>query len=100
MNEQSDLPIDRPRQYHGLKCIAQFFDAIKDGSKTFEVRWDDRGYQVGDVLILNRIIPEMANIMDPQQPAIVLKVTYVLRGEEWGIMKGYVVLGFEKIQAL
>lgn len=93
---QSDLPMARPRQYHSLKCIEQFFDAIERGDKTFEVRYDDRGYEVGDFLILNRVNPEHPHIMDPQQRPIVLEITYVLAGDEWGIMKGYKVLGFKK----
>ncbi len=39
---------------HELKCWPEFFDAIEDGDKTFEVRVNDRGFQKGDVLLLKR----------------------------------------------
>ena len=40
-----------------LKCWARFFDAVRDGRKTFELRKDDRvpQYAVGDVLEIERV---------------------------------------------
>ncbi len=37
---------------HELKIIPDFFEAVASGKKKFEVRYDDRGYQAGDELIL------------------------------------------------
>lgn len=37
---------------HILKVQAPYFDALRDGSKTFEVRKNDRAYQRGDTLLL------------------------------------------------
>lgn len=37
---------------HDLKVWPEFYERLDDGSKTFEVRKDDRGYQAGDVLVL------------------------------------------------
>ena len=37
---------------HILKVIPPYFDALVDGSKTFEVRKNDRAFQCGDTLIL------------------------------------------------
>ena len=37
---------------HELKTWPQYFAAVLDGSKTFEARLDDRGFEVGDVLWL------------------------------------------------
>lgn len=37
---------------HELKILPAYFDAVYDGRKKFEVRFNDRGYQVGDTLIL------------------------------------------------
>ena len=37
---------------HVLKVIPPYFDALADGSKTFEVRRNDRGFQCGDTLEL------------------------------------------------
>ena len=37
---------------HELKTWPQFFDSIVDGTKTFELRKDDRGFEVGDAVLL------------------------------------------------
>lgn len=39
--------------HRDLKCWPEYFQPICDGTKTVEVRLDDRGYQVGDVLRLH-----------------------------------------------
>lgn len=38
------------RQYHLLKTDPEVFQAVLSGAKTFEIRMNDRGYAVGDVL--------------------------------------------------
>ena len=50
---------------HTLKCWTEFFEAIQDGRKTFEIRKNDRGFQVDDLLILQEWEPL---IPDPQCP--------------------------------
>lgn len=42
---------------HELKTWPVHFDRVVDGSKTFEVRKDDRGYQTGDTLVLREWDP-------------------------------------------
>lgn len=37
---------------HDLKTDPVYFQRLVDGTKTFEVRKDDRGYQSGDTLVL------------------------------------------------
>ena len=38
--------------YHDLKINPEFFDDVNFGLKTAELRLNDRGYKVGDWLIL------------------------------------------------
>ncbi|QRV09703.1 DUF3850 domain-containing protein [Bacillus velezensis] len=38
---------------HHLKILPEYFEALKDGRKTFEIRHDDRGFKEGDTLSLN-----------------------------------------------
>lgn len=38
---------------HELKIYPQYLDALKRGVKTFEIRYNDRNYQVGDILKFN-----------------------------------------------
>jgi hypothetical protein len=51
---------------HDLKILPQYFCRVKDGSKTFEVRENDRGYQPGDIVKLmewdNSIIIEVDRV--------------------------------------
>lgn len=37
---------------HEIKCWPEFFAAVRSGIKTFEVRLNDREYQVGDRLLI------------------------------------------------
>jgi len=37
---------------HELKTLPQYFGPVVEGIKTFEIRKDDRGYAVGDLLFL------------------------------------------------
>ena len=37
---------------HELKILPKYFDAVAKRIKTFEIRKNDRNYQVGDTLIL------------------------------------------------
>ena len=37
---------------HNLKLLPEYFIAILEGRKSFEIRKDDRGFELGDILIL------------------------------------------------
>lgn len=37
---------------HEVKILPEYYDKIVAGLKTFEVRYDDRGYSDGDILVL------------------------------------------------
>ena len=50
---------------HGLKILPQYFCRVQDGSKTFEVRENDRGFQPGDIVVLNEWNPATRSIDDP-----------------------------------
>jgi uncharacterized protein DUF3850 len=43
--------------YHDIKCWPEAFVALADGTKTFEWRRDDRGYRVGDLLMIREWDP-------------------------------------------
>jgi hypothetical protein len=42
---------------HELRIYPEFFESIRDGSKTCEIRYNDRGFKVGDILCLREISP-------------------------------------------
>lgn len=38
---------------HEIKLNTEFFDDVLSGVKTFEIRKNDRGYQIGDLLAMS-----------------------------------------------
>lgn len=47
-------------QEHELKTLPEYYQQVISGQKRFEYRRNDRGYQVGDVLILREyILPDL-----------------------------------------
>lgn len=46
---------------HELKIEPRFYARVADGSKTFEIRDNDRGFQFGDAVILREWDPEPVN---------------------------------------
>lgn len=77
---------------HELKVQPPYFDALLDGSKTFEVRRNDRGFQRGDVLLL-REFDAIRQVFSGR--AVSRPVSFVYSGDPrfGGIEPGYVVLG-------
>jgi len=82
---------------HELKTWPPFFADLLSGVKTFEVRYNDRNFQVGDLLVLQEMRPpppdESSYIPFYTGREIRGRITYVLPGNQFGIQDGYVVLG-------
>lgn len=76
---------------HDLKTWPEYFQAVLDGRKLFEIRKDDRGFQVGDSVQLEEYDPQL-NVYSGR--AIVVEITYVT---PFGQPDGQVVFGFEKL---
>lgn len=74
---------------HTLKIRDDFYSAIVNGDKTFEVRFNDRGYQKGDLIIFIKNDPWL------NERAGTWQITYVLNG--WGIKEDFVVLGIKEV---
>lgn len=43
---------------HHLKILPEYFEAVRYGIKTFEIRKNDRDYHVGDTLIIKEFKDE------------------------------------------
>ena len=41
---------------HNVKIEAKYFDAVVSGDKTFEIRFDDRGYEEGDFIVMHKVL--------------------------------------------
>lgn len=81
------------RKTHELKILPLYFDGIIKGKKTFEVRRNDRGYKVGDILVLR----EYNTRNNYTGSKVTAEVTYILDKFE-GIKEGYVVMGIKVIK--
>ena len=43
---------------HSLKIRPAYYEAVASRKKSFEIRYNDRDFQVGDMLLLQEFIPE------------------------------------------
>jgi hypothetical protein len=98
---------------HELKTWPEYFEALADGSKQFEIRRDDRtpAFAVGDVLRLREWRSQWTDMpadVRCEHPEYVYtgrecwrRVTYVLRGVEatrdW-LQPGYCIMGLEDVE--
>jgi hypothetical protein len=77
---------------HELKVVEPFFEHLRNRSKNFELRRNDRDFQVGDFLILKEYSPEKGF----SGRALYSKIRYILKDcPEFGLMDGYCILGLE-----
>lgn len=85
---------------HQIKLWPEFYEAVMDGRKTFEIRRDDRdgGFHVGDYLILREWDPADAKRGYTGKQTS-RRVSYVLSGGQFGVEEGFVVMGLEVSRA-
>jgi hypothetical protein len=79
---------------HELKTVQPHFAHVQSGAKRAEIRRDDRGFAVGDVLVLREYDRETDALTGR---FVEVRVTRVLRGFE-GLAEGWVSLSFEPLQ--
>lgn len=83
---------------HDLKTDPEVWAAVSDGSKTFEIRLNDRGFAVGDMLQLLET-ESTGEQMRNGAPlvytgrALIRKVTHILTG--YGLMDGWCCLSLK-----
>ena len=86
---------------HDLKVWKPYLDHIINGKKTFEYRKNDRGFHVGDYLILREQDPDIEEYTGYMQ---VMKVTYIIRDKEappkFGVPKGYCIIRIELLKPM
>jgi ParB family transcriptional regulator, chromosome partitioning protein len=79
------------RQYHDLKCETEYYQAVDNGKKLFEVRKNDRNFQDGDFIWLHEVV----NGIPTGKKIGPAKITYILKGPQFGIAEGYCVMQLE-----
>lgn len=81
---------------HTLKIMPQYFTAVVENRKTFELRQNDRDYQVGDLLLLKEFFNNEFTGNE-----IVREVTYVLKDcPAYGLQSEFCILGIKPIKNL
>jgi len=79
---------------HKLKTRPEYFQAVKEGRKPFELRKADRPYSVGDTLLLQEYDPEKQEYTGDFLHA---EVIYRLDDTRFGLQEGYCILGLSGI---
>ena len=77
------------RQHHYIKILPEYYRAVESGKKTFEVRYNDRNYQVYDILHLQECVNDYYTGRE-----ITVEVTYILDDPKY-CKDGYVVMAIE-----
>jgi len=75
---------------HKLKIEPSYFQAVLEGSKTFEIRKNDRGFQKGDHVVLMEF--DKNKIGGYTKREIQVQIKYVTNFNQ---KDDYVVFGFE-----
>lgn len=79
---------------HELKLAPEWFDDVAFGIKTFEIRKDDRGYAVGDILRLREWEDGGYTGFEVR-----VRISSILTAEQFpqGLREGYVILSIHRI---
>jgi hypothetical protein len=78
---------------HKLKTVAEAYDAIEARKKRFEVRKNDRMFQTGDIVVLQRL--DLRGISQPKE--MTFRIGWILQGGQFGIEPGYCVFQLEEM---
>lgn len=80
---------------HYIKLAREFCDAVMFGEKSFEIRYNDRGYQKDDHIKFHAVDEDGFDISHEINRKE-YEITYVLSG--WGLKDGYVALAIKEIK--
>jgi Domain of unknown function (DUF3850) len=93
---------------HQLKSWPEFFRPVYETIKNFELRKNDRNFQIGDIIVLNEYEPSDGGHFTGR--SLRRRVTYVLhrfsasvqevelKQPLWGLEAGYCILALEEIE--
>ena len=87
-----NLRLNPKKITHKLKVLSTYYHPLCAGTKTFEIRKNDRNYKCGDVLVMRLWNPVCGFVAG--FPPVVKRVCYIT-GYPIGLKPGFVVLGLE-----
>lgn len=85
--KMQQLPSQQEKKVHDVKLGTTFFNDVKTGRKTFELRKNDRGYKEGDTIVLHEYKDGTTT-----GRTITKKIVYMLE-DFTGLEDGYCILG-------
>lgn len=74
-----------------VKCLPEYYEAVQSGVKSWELRFDDRNYDVGDLLILREWKDGVYT-----GRRLTTKITYILK-DFAGLKDGWAILSVKKL---
>ena len=77
---------------HYLKTLPEYFKAVKDRTKNFELRINDRDFKVGDMLYLEEWSRDTSEYTGRR---LVRKIEYILEGDSFGLRLGYAIMSIK-----
>lgn len=86
---------------HELKILPDYYDAVLNGFKGFEIRKDDRGFKIGDTLVLKEYVNMDGRMVPTGRRPIQANIKYIL---DWnmfpdGLKEGYCILQLEDVHS-
>lgn len=90
--KMQQLPSQQEKKVHDVKLGTTFFDDVKTGRKTFELRKNDRGYKEGDTIVLHEYKDGTTT-----GRTITKKIVYMLE-DFIGLEDGYCILGLGEVE--
>lgn len=91
--KMQQLPSQQEKKVHDVKLGTTFFDDVKTGRKTFELRKNDREYKEGDTIVMHEYKDGTTT-----GRTIEKKIVYMLE-DFTGLEDGYCILGLGEVKA-
>lgn len=91
--KMQQLPSQQEKKVHDVKLGTTFFDDVKTGRKTFELRKNDCGYKEGDTIVMHEYKDGTTT-----GRTIEKKIVYMLE-DFTGLEDGYCILGLGEVKA-
>lgn len=89
-------------EVHTLKTDPEAFRAVWEGKKTYEIRKNDRNFEIGDQLRLRETKytgQEMANgkPLKYTDREVIAEVTHMLKGPCYGLQDGWCIMSIKTL---